>query len=58
MNLTRFNFVTVHIQTKLTNTQFELFKKSIFGHFLAIGGHGFSDNLVHYLLIKPVVTTS
>lgn len=58
MNLTRFNFVTVHIQTKLTNTQIELFKKSIFGHFLAIGGPRFSDNLVHYLLIKPVMTTS
>ena len=36
-NLTRFNFVTTHIQTKLTDTKFRLFKKSIFDHFLAMG---------------------
>ena len=59
-NLTRFTFVTTHIQTKLTDTQFGLFKKLIFGHFLAMGDPRFGDprfsgNLVHCLLLRLVV---
>ena len=45
----------MHIHTKLTDTQFGLFKKSIFGHFLAMGDPRFSGNLVHYLLLRLVV---
>ena len=54
-NLTRFTFVTMHIQNKLIDSQFELFKKLIFGHFLAMGDPRFSGNLVHYLLLRLVV---
>ena len=45
----------MRIQTKLTDTQFRLFKKSIFGHFLAMGAPGFSDNFVHYLFLRLVM---
>ena len=55
LNLTRFTLLTTHIQTKLTDTQFGLFKKSIFGHFLAMRDPRFSGNLVHYLLLRLVI---
>ena len=45
----------MHIHTKLTDTQFGLFKKSNFGHFLTIGDPEFNGNLVHYLLLRLVV---
>lgn len=55
INLIRFSFVMTHIQSKLNNTQFELFKKSIFGHFLTMEDHAFSSNPVQYLMLRLVV---